>query len=176
MAQNVSIFALPIYWLVVMATRMYTPFHIKRNTSPSASTTNGSTNNPTSDPEAHPLASNANPHSSHLISSLQKSLSPSAYYRWERIQHAHRNGMENMAFFYAAVILGNFARLNALELNLCSWLFVGARIVYVFVYIGVETEKASYARSAAFGVGVFLCWWLLLRAGVFVLYGYHELH
>ena len=117
MAQNVSIFALPIYWLVVMATRMYTPFHIKRNTSPSTRPTPQSA--ATSSPD-HPLASNANPHSSDLVCSLQKSLSPSAYYRWERIQHAHRNGMENMAFFYAAVILGNFARLNALELNLCS--------------------------------------------------------
>lgn len=81
-----------------------------------------------------------------------------------------------MALYFASVILGNYAGLNALELNLCSWLFVAVRLLYVVVYVVVDSEGASYLRSASFGAGLFLNMWLILRAGVFVLRGYQQIH
>lgn len=73
-----------------------------------------------------------------------------------RLERAFRNFLESFAFFAAAVLIAHLAnRHNALTIN-GAWLYLAARVVYLFIY----AAGIAYVRSLI---------WLAAVAGIFMI-------
>lgn len=73
-----------------------------------------------------------------------------------RLDRAFRNYLETFAFFAAAVIAAHLAnRHNVLTVN-GAWLYLAARVIYLFIY----AAGIAYIRSAV---------WLAAVAGIFMI-------
>ena len=124
---------------------------------------------------------NTNPRSADVASSIKRKLPLKIFAKYERAEAAHKNGMENMALFMGAVILGNLAHLGAAELNGIAWAYIGTRVLYTAAYIGFSTARLSYIRSGIWAVGTVLCLYLIARSGTrlgdaWVVYQIHWRH
>jgi len=127
MAPNLSILSIPVYYLVTLIP------HLRALSLLRSSTTI--------------KFNNKAPKSASFASTLQKGIPAEIYARYERLEAAHHNGMENLPLFMGAVILGNFAHLGAGKLNGFVGTYLLARVVYNALYEGAKTNRTSYWRT-----------------------------
>ncbi|KAI0138787.1 hypothetical protein BJ166DRAFT_504377 [Pestalotiopsis sp. NC0098] len=144
MAINYSLLAIPAHWVISLAPHVYSFRIIK-------AATNGRWNN-------------ANPHGSKWSAELQRTVPAEALARFERAEAAHKNGMENLPFFAAAVLSANVAGVDRDTVDLHAALFLVSRILYSIMYIKVAKGKASFLRSALWGISVSICLSLFVKA------------
>jgi uncharacterized MAPEG superfamily protein len=85
-----------------------------------------------------------------------------------RCEGAHTNGIENLGFFAASVIAGNFAGLPAQTLNALSAGYILSRVLYNFIYINNTTAKMPTMRSLAWMIGTGLIITLYVKSGIAV--------
>ncbi|GAB1736678.1 hypothetical protein NU219Hw_g8296t1 [Hortaea werneckii] len=97
---------------------------------------------------------NRNPKSSTMVESLRKRLSARELAAYERAESCHRNHLENMPLFVAAVLVGLLAEQRAgegaigLSAFCTGWMLI--RILYTANYIVTETQQWSYDRESGF--------------------------
>lgn len=118
------------------------------------------------DPAKH---DNRNPKSTTLIEKTKQRLSPQDFAAYERAESCHRNALENMPLFIAGIFAGLLAEKEAgrdlgTSLFAASWLVV--RTLYTINYINTASIKWSYARSALYFIGTFLCFGMIGRAAL----------
>lgn len=112
---------------------------------------------------------NRNPKSSTLLESFKKRLGPKDFAAFERAESCHRNHLENMPLFVAAVFAGLLAeretgRSVGTETFAVALLVV--RVLYTVNYLTTETQKWSYVRSLLYFVATGLCFVTIGRAAV----------
>ncbi|KAH7047434.1 hypothetical protein B0J12DRAFT_666811 [Macrophomina phaseolina] len=109
---------------------------------------------------------NANAQGSAFKSHLQRTIPAPTLAKFERAESAHRNGLENLPLFAAAVLAAAHAGVEPAAVAWTAWAFCGLRVVYNGIYIHVSDNKVSFARSAVWAVGVLLCFSLFVRAAL----------
>lgn len=123
---------------------------------------------------------NVAPASSAYHEKVKKRLGPKTFAAWERARAAHRNALENMPIFIAAIFAGYLAeeRLKApgyggltaeaaagqvgVTTFALGWLAL--RTFYTVNYIVVETQGWSFLRSISYIAGVGWAFTILGRA------------
>ena len=81
---------------------------------------------------------NRNPKSASLAASIQKRLSPSEFAAWERAESCHRNHLENMPLFVAAIFAGLLAQKETgsdLGTTKFAWSWLAVRALYTANYL-----------------------------------------
>jgi uncharacterized MAPEG superfamily protein len=144
MSTNYSLYAIPSYYIVTMFSHAYAIAIVKK------------ANNNQWD--------NSCPRGSKLHSTLQTTVPAGILTKFERAKAAHANGFENMPLFFAAITLGNFAKLPIPTLNLFSGAYLASRVLYTVLYINTETKKLSYMRTGVFLTGMAMCLTVLIKA------------
>ena len=142
MPANASIFAMPVYWVLMMV-----PHFVALSV-------------------LGPAYNNANPRSTKGRDEAPMIVGEQKFSLYERLEGIHLNSLENMPLFFGAVIVGNLAGLDAQQLNGVVWGYIASRLVYSFLYASISSGSASYARTLVFMIGVFLNLYLLIRGGV----------
>ncbi|KAH7312883.1 hypothetical protein BKA65DRAFT_600439 [Rhexocercosporidium sp. MPI-PUGE-AT-0058] len=82
-----------------------------------------------------------------------------------RAQCAHINALEGFPLFAAAMIAGTFAGIPREELNRSAAQYLGLRVLYTGLYIGIENNVLAFARSGAWGLGIAVPIMTLWKAG-----------
>ncbi|KAH8094874.1 hypothetical protein BXZ70DRAFT_1009822 [Cristinia sonorae] len=72
----------------------------------------------------------------------------------ERAEGAHRNALEIMPLWIGAVLAGNHAGLDESFMNLASVAFIGARVLYNYIYLNQSDKKQAGYRSYTWMVGM----------------------
>ncbi|KAF4307766.1 Membrane-associated eicosanoid/glutathione metabolism (MAPEG) protein [Botryosphaeria dothidea] len=108
---------------------------------------------------------NANAHGSAFAQHLQRAVPAATLAQYERAERAHRNGLENLPLFAAAVLA---ARLAGVEhaVGATAWAYVASRVVYNGLYIRIEDDRKAVARSGVWAAGLVLCLSLFVRAAM----------
>ncbi|KAK2804516.1 hypothetical protein FQN50_006591 [Emmonsiellopsis sp. PD_5] len=96
---------------------------------------------------------------------LRTKLPAETFDKLARARGAHLNALESFPLFAAAMIAGNVAKLPASDLNLIAAEYVGARVLYTALYMGVKSEAASYLRTGVWAWSVGLPIWGIIKAG-----------
>ncbi|KAK5696597.1 hypothetical protein LTR97_007900 [Elasticomyces elasticus] len=118
----------------------------------------------------HPTGhNNLNPKSTTLQASFKKRLSDREYAAYERAESCHRNHLENMPLFVAAVFAGLLAenqvgRSGDVGLTAFCIGWMAIRVLYTINYLTTETQLWSYARSGLYFAGTFWAFAVLGRA------------
>ena len=112
---------------------------------------------------------NRNPKSTTLIEKTKQRLSPEDFAAYERGESCHRNALENMPLFAAAIFAGLLAERDAgrdlgTSFFAASWMIV--RTLYTINYINTTSMKWTYARSGLWLVGTLLCFGMIGRAAM----------
>ncbi|MCJ1379354.1 hypothetical protein MMC17_002455 [Xylographa soralifera] len=145
MPTNFSIYAIPAFWLLALLPHNYAIYTIK-------SANNGKWDN-------------SNPRSSNWDKNIQSTVPAECFRRYERATAAHKNGMENLALFATAIVLGNMAGLEAATLNTMAGAVLALRAVYNVVYVTVGDTRKSFARTGVWAASVGCCFYLIIKAG-----------
>jgi uncharacterized MAPEG superfamily protein len=145
MAPNYSIYSIPLYYVLTLSPHLYSTVLISRT--------------------SHKIWDNRNPRGASQSQSIQKSVPQPTYLVYERARACHNNGMENMALFIAAIVLGNMANLENGTLNWGAGTFLELRALYTVAYIKIESKKGSFARTAVWAAGVMVCLVMIVKAG-----------
>jgi len=111
---------------------------------------------------------NSNPHSSNWKSKIQQSVPADVFAKYERAEAAHRNGMENLALFTGAIVLGNLAELPASTLNIFAAATLCLRVVYQGFYIYNTDVRRSFARTGMWITFVGMCFYMIVRSGIII--------
>ncbi|KAJ5818084.1 hypothetical protein N7474_003675 [Penicillium riverlandense] len=82
-----------------------------------------------------------------------------------RARGAHLNALEGIPMFAAAMLAGNLAKLPAKDLNSLAFEYLGARLLYTAIYMGVRSEAASYLRTGVWAWSISIPIWALYKAG-----------
>ncbi|OCK78389.1 hypothetical protein K432DRAFT_383901 [Lepidopterella palustris CBS 459.81] len=144
MAPNWSIYTIPAYYILGFIPHVYgTKIISKAN--------NG-------------YFDNVNPHGVLTIESYKR-LPKDVFTRYERAEAAHRNIMENMSLFVAAVILGNVAKIEPEILNTIVGGNLAIRVLYTVLYIRTTKAEYSYLRSLVWMSSVASLMYLVVKAG-----------
>lgn len=69
-----------------------------------------------------------------------------------------------MGFFVMLVSIPISRNTDLENLQVCG-VFLGLRVVYMFLYIGVDSQKLSFVRTLVWNMGVVCCMILLFKAG-----------
>lgn len=115
---------------------------------------------------------NRNPRSTTHLDSVKRRLTKSEYARWERAESCHRNHLENMSLFVAAVFAGLFAEQRvgkgAVGLNefVVGWMII--RLLYTINYLTTETIQWSYLRSLLYFIGSFWAFYIIGTSALIV--------
>ena len=109
---------------------------------------------------------NANPRSTEAQDQAVKTLGEAKFSLYERLEGVHKNSFENMPLFFAAVIVGNLAKVDAAQLNGVVWGYIVSRLLYTILYTSISKGPASYVRTLMFLSGVAMNVYLLIRGGV----------
>ncbi|KAJ5306754.1 hypothetical protein N7508_005769 [Penicillium antarcticum] len=104
------------------------------------------------------------------LSTLKGQISTQVWERLARARGAHLNAMEGLPIFAAAMLTGTLAKLPAKDMNTLAVEYLGARILYTALYMGVRSEAASYLRTGVWAWSISLPIWALYKAEK-VLYG-----
>ncbi|KAF2483164.1 hypothetical protein BDY17DRAFT_142608 [Neohortaea acidophila] len=102
---------------------------------------------------------NRNPKASSYTESVKKRLGAKEFAAWERAESCHRNHLENMPLFCAAIFAGLLAerQIGASSRGLNEfaggWLVI--RVLYTINYLRTDTLKGSYIRSVLWYIGSF---------------------
>ncbi|KAF8155903.1 hypothetical protein B0H34DRAFT_513464 [Crassisporium funariophilum] len=94
----------------------------------------------------------------------KKNISPELAARLTRMEGAHLNGVENIAFFGLAVLVGNYAGLDDVTLNTASGLYLLARMVYNYIYINQTTVRTSQFRSLTWAASLGFPFYLFIKS------------
>ncbi len=113
MSSNYSLYTIPLYLVLSLATHIY------------AVTTVKAANKGKWD--------NANPRSTNWATTLQKNVPADVYALYERGESAHKNAQENLPLFAASIIMGNMARLPSSTLNTFAFAMILMRVLYTFL-------------------------------------------
>ena len=73
--------------------------------------------------------------------------------------------MEVFPLFAAAVLAGNAANLPTKDLNNMAWSFLGLRVLYMGLYMGIKNNTLAYARTGVYFWGISVPLMGLWRAG-----------
>lgn len=65
-------------------------------------------------------------------------------------------------------LAGNLTNLPTKELNILSLEYLGVRLLYSALYMGVRNEAMSYLRTGVWAWSVSIPIWVLVRAGKMV--------
>lgn len=94
---------------------------------------------------------NRNPHGTDQKTKLQQRLGPKGFAKYERAENAHRNALENMPLYVAAVFAGYLAEqkagAGAVGLNTFVGAWFALRIAYTVAFITIESRKWAGLRS-----------------------------
>ncbi|QDS76246.1 hypothetical protein FKW77_001055 [Venturia effusa] len=82
-----------------------------------------------------------------------------------RAEGAQQNGFENLGIFAAAVLAGNYAKLDNETLNWLSMGYLGSRVVYNFLYINNTSDVMANARTVSFLSGIGIIFTLFVKSG-----------
>ncbi|PLN86688.1 hypothetical protein BDW42DRAFT_189954 [Aspergillus taichungensis] len=99
------------------------------------------------------------------LSDLKGRIAADAWNKLARARGAHLNALEGVPMFAAAMLAGNLAKLPSNELNTLAAEYIGVRILYTALYMGVRSEAASYLRTGVWAWGMAIPIWGLIRAG-----------
>ncbi|MCJ1481793.1 hypothetical protein MMC06_001952 [Schaereria dolodes] len=142
---NYSIYAIPLYFILALLPHSYAIALIK-----------GASNG---------RWDNANPRAPGTHARIRQRVPVAVLARFERAEAAHQNGMENLAVFAVAVVLGNMAGLGTEMLNGVAAAVVLLRAGYNVVYVCVAGNRWSYARTGLWALMTGLCLWEMMAAG-----------
>ncbi|KAF7307829.1 hypothetical protein MKEN_01143100 [Mycena kentingensis (nom. inval.)] len=138
--QNLSLYSIPVVWATA-----FLPTMLMENTSPKS-------------------YNNIAPRSSTPAVATNKAFSPEVVARIERMNGAHKNGMENLPIWVAAVLAATVAKVDVFTLNTVSIAYIFGRVVYNYIYFNQKTEAQSYMRTAVFFSTLGLPMYLLVSA------------
>lgn len=144
-AANYSFYAIPAFYVLIMAPQFYAAMIIRKPTDGKFD--------------------NANPRGEHYIQFLKKSLPRDTLGKYERARAAHSNGFESFPLFVAAVICGNMARLDPSIMNAVTGLYLALRTAYNVAYIQTTSQHWSVLRTGIWMSSVGCCLYLLGKAG-----------
>ncbi|OAX78722.1 hypothetical protein ACJ72_06967 [Emergomyces africanus] len=99
------------------------------------------------------------------FSSLKGRLPAETWNKLCRAHSAHLNALEGLPLFAAAMVAGNVAKLPASDLNVIAAEYIGARIIYTALYMGVRSEGLSYLRTGVWAWSIGLPLYVLIKAG-----------
>ncbi|TVY33125.1 hypothetical protein LOCC1_G008528 [Lachnellula occidentalis] len=143
---NLSLYAIPAYWLLCLVPHNYAIAIISR-------ANNGHWDN-------------TNPRSTLWASKLKSSTPATTFARYERAEAAMKNGFENLPIFIGAILAGNMARLDSGTMNGFVASYLAMRVVYTVVYVAVTRNSWSFARTAVWGVSTLLCMGVYVKSGL----------
>ena len=109
---------------------------------------------------------NANAKGNAFVSSLQKTVPAETLAKFERCESAHRNGLENLPFFAAAVLATKIAGVDPTFVNVSAWSYIALRVLYNYCYITIKSHRKSLLRSAVWGVSTAVCITMFVRAAL----------
>lgn len=111
---------------------------------------------------------NRNPKASSYTDSVKKRLGAKGFAAWERAESCHRNHLENMPLFCAAIFAGLIAEnqvgTGSLGLDEFAVGWLAIRVLYTVNYLTADTVKWSYVRSILYFVGSFWAFSVIARA------------
>lgn len=145
---NISLYLVPVAWLLAMLPRVYTLTMYNANSK-----------------GQNAGAMQKNPRDIASIVAADKTIPPLIRDRIIRAESAMLNGYDNLGFFAAAVAVGNAVGLAPVTLNWLAAIYIASRIVYIPAYIYNDTVRSVQIRSAVFAVG------LVVNVALFVLAG-----
>lgn len=151
MPSNISLYCVPVAWLLALAPRGYSVLTFGR-LSQNKHKIDG----------AHARA----PRLFKDIAAADTSISQPYRDRIIRAESASLNGLENLGFFAAAVAVGNAARLEIGLLNRLAVAYLVSRAVYNVVFIRNDTNRFVFVRTLLFMVGTSINIGLFVLAGV----------
>jgi uncharacterized MAPEG superfamily protein len=114
------------------------------------------------------------------LESLKSKVPKKLWNQCYRARCAHENALEGFPFFAAAMVCplppklsflkqvqlaGTISKLPAEELNKAAVQYLGLRVLYTVLYIGIEREGFSLARSGVWGVSLVVPGVVIWRAG-----------
>ncbi|PWN19782.1 hypothetical protein BCV69DRAFT_283885 [Microstroma glucosiphilum] len=74
-------------------------------------------------------------------------------HKYLRAQAAHHNGMENLALYAVAMVLGNLSGLPASQLNMLGLGYLVSRSLYNILYIS-SSDSVWWSRTVAHYTGM----------------------
>ncbi|RMZ69013.1 ADP-ribosylation factor [Pyrenophora seminiperda CCB06] len=107
---------------------------------------------------------NRNPRSSDMKARLKQRIPGKTYAMYERMEACHANGMENLPLFLGAVVLGNMAGLEEVQLSRFVTCFLAVRVAYTVAYMTTCTQLPTLIRSGLWITGVGMCFDTMIRA------------
>ncbi len=132
MPNNSTLIAIPAMWLTALWPHVYAVYLIT------------SANNGRFD--------NANSKGHAFLESLQKTVPREVLAKYERCEAAHRNGLENLPLFAAAILAANFSGVSHTTVATGAWTYVAMRMLYNACYMSINSNRKSLVRTAV--------WWL----------------
>ena len=142
---NVSLYTLPVFWILCLLPRFYAAY-----------TYTTSTSKPLDMLLPRALAARA---------SADPALQHATRDRIVRAEAAQANGLENVGYFAAAVVAGNMAGLSKTVVNCLSVGYLLSRGLYSWLYVVGDTKTMAIARTGVFFSGQGLIWALFIMAG-----------
>nr|GAT58079.1 predicted protein [Mycena chlorophos] len=97
-----------------------------------------------------------------------KSLPPAIAEKILRLEGAHLNGFENLPLWFAAIILGNMAKLDNYTLNVLSLSYVCGRLLFNYLYYRQENDWQGSLRSIVFFVCFSMPMYILLKSAAVI--------
>lgn len=153
MHSSISLYCVPLAWLLALAPRGYSILLFNRHTKHKAEIDG-----------AHLRT----PRTFRDIAAADASIPHLYRERIVRAECASLNGLENLGFFAAAVAVGNAARLDAVLLNRLAVAYLVSRAVYGVVFVRNDTNRFVFVRTAIFMVGTAINVALFVMAGMTV--------
>ena len=147
MATNLSLYTVPAAWLFALAPRGYSVAAYNAH----SETKHG--------PDLK------NPRTFIQQVNNDPTLSPLIRDRICRAESAQLNGMENVGFFAAAIVIANVAKLDTTLLNGLSMGYLVSRALHSLISIHNDTDRFVFVRTGVFMVGVAINCTLFVLAG-----------
>jgi len=86
-----------------------------------------------------------------------------------RSYRAFWNSMENIVPMFGMALVAIFIGYDAETLNAIVWIYAISRIIHMFLYYFVATDKNPSIRSIFWGIGFFANLYLMIDLGIFLL-------
>ena len=151
MPSNISLYCVPIAWLLALSPRGYSILTFSSH-SKNKHKTGG--------------AELRIPRGFKDIAAADFSIPQLHRERIVRAESASLNGLENLGFFAAAVAVGNAARLDVGVLNRLAVAYVVSRALYNVIFVLNVTNRFVFVRTGVFLVGTFINISLFVMAGM----------
>ncbi|CAG8950057.1 hypothetical protein HYFRA_00008289 [Hymenoscyphus fraxineus] len=143
---NLSLFAIPAYWLLSMLPNLYA-IHL------AARSNNG-------------VWDNTSPRSAEWEERVRKSTTSEQYNTYIRSRAAHKNGFETLPLFIGAILAGNAAKLGPEYMNMFVGVNLVLRVVYTIVYVRTTKNSSSYFRTVVWFAECYYCLWVFTKSGL----------